>query len=98
MENDDIFNFVFEQKSKKELFDTEDSELEKQKCKAKQSQKELISFIETIFDPGDKEGLLELLDKRDEDYKQCFHLEQKLYYRNGVKDGISIIVSSVSHK
>lgn len=98
MENDDIYNFLFEQKVNESLFDMEDTELSEQKNKAKDSQKELMSFIETMLDPADKEELLQLLEKRDDDYQECFHLEHRLFYRNGIKDGISIIVTAIAHK
>ena len=98
MEDNEFYNFLFEQKINKGLFDMNEKELTEQKNMAKESQKELINFIDTILDSDNKEILLELLENRDNNYNECFFLEQRLFYRNGIKDGISIIVSAITHK
>ena len=95
MEGDELYNFLFEQKINEGLFNMNDEELSVQKHKAKESQKKLMAFINTILKPEDREKLEILLETRDNDYKDFFFLEERLFYRNGFKDGISIIVPAI---
>jgi len=98
MDNEEIYNFLFEQKVIEDLFDMNDIELTEQKNKAQETQKQLANYIYSTFEPEIIEKLEQLLETRDEYYKECFHLEHRLFYKNGIKDGISIIVAAISHK
>ena len=96
--NEDVSDFLFEHKLNEDLFDTEDEQLIEQKNKAKESQKKLITYIEKIPHVNTKNNLLEIQENREINYKNCFDLEHKAFYKNGIKDGISIIVSAITHK
>jgi hypothetical protein len=77
-------------------FSMQDEELKEQEKKAKKSQKALMEYIEKFIDADKKKQVLELLEERDAEYNDVFYLQGRLYYKYGIKDGISIIISSIS--
>lgn len=93
MEKEDNFYLLFEQKNNDGLFDMNDTNLKNQKVKARQSQTELMKFINANLNE-EKLGLFEkLLEKRDDDYHGCFYLEGFLYYKHGISDGFSMCLA-----
>lgn len=95
MENEDNFDLLFEQKMNDGLFNMEDENLTKLKLKAKESQKKLNELISTIFNESELEIFKELLEERDNNYSECFYLENRLYYKHGISDGFSMVLTSL---
>lgn len=95
MEKEDNFYLLFEQKNNDGLFDMNDTNLKNQKAKARQSQTELMKFINAHLNKEELELFEELLEKRDDDYHECFYLEGFLYYKNGITDGFSMCLASL---
>jgi glutamate synthase domain-containing protein 3 len=96
MSKTNFYNFLFEEKMNEGLFSMQDEELKEQEKKAKKSQKALMEYIEKFIDEDKKKQVLELLEERDAEYNDVFYLQGRLYYKYGIKDGISIIISSIS--
>lgn len=98
MEDDDGIDMLFEQKENEGLFVLEDNKLKSARQEAKQLQLKLTEFINTRLDPDDKNDLEELLDNRDTAYSSCFGIEHRLYYKQGVNDGIVMAITSLKAK
>ena len=99
MEDEDNFDLLFQQKLNDDLFNiNSNNDLEVLKKKAKQSQTELIKFIDTILDDSNREKFHELLDIRDDNYNECFFLEHRLFYKYGINDGFSMCLASLRNK
>lgn len=97
MDKEDNFYLLFEQKINDDLFDMNDTNLKNQKVKAKQSQIELMTFINANLNKEKLELFEELLEKRDDNYHECFYLEGYLYYKHGINDGFSMCLSSLNN-
>ena len=98
MEDEDNLELLFQQKINDGLFDMKDEKLQKLKLKAKEAQKNFIEFINTIISRDETEKLKELLEIRDDAYNDCFYLENCLYYKQGINDGFSMVLTSLKSK
>lgn len=98
MEDDDGFDMLFERKESEGLFDLEDNKLKKAKEDAKEYQSKLTEFINTRLNPDDKKDLENLLEDRDNAYSFCFGIEHRLYYKQGVNDGLVMAITGLKAK
>lgn len=98
MEDDDGIDMLFEQKENEGLFVLEDNKLKSARQEAKQLQLKLTEFINTRLDPTDKKDLEDLLDDRDNAYNSCFGSEHRLYYKQGVNDGLVMAITGLKAK
>lgn len=97
MENDTkIYNLLFDSKIAEGLFDMNNDELLSQKEQFKESEESLDKYLTSKFDLDTKEKLTHLIEQKDSNYNECVYLENQLFYTNGIKDGISMILSVIA--
>lgn len=98
MENDDIIDLLFEKKGDEDLFVLEDKELNKLNNKVEMSNKEMLKFIDARVHPKSRDKLKELITEYSNANYDYLHRENQLFYRNGISDGIELILISLSQK
>lgn len=99
MENDEtIYNLLFDSKMTEGLFSMNDDELLLQKEKFKDSEEKLEEYINSNFDLTTKEKLKSLIEEKEDNYNDCVYSENRLFYKNGIKDGISMILNAITKK
>lgn len=98
MEYKNIIDFLFNKKEDEELFYLEDAEREKLKDKSSIIFDEIINFIDVQVHPKCREKLKELLHKYDDVETEYLRKECELLYKNGVSDGIQLILYGLSMK
>lgn len=98
MEYKDIIDFLFNKKEDEELFCLEDEELKSLDHKVDIADKELYKFIDSKVHPKLRKKLKHLLLEYSN--AMCVYLRQEnaLFYKNGVSDGIKLIMVGLSLK
>lgn len=93
---DDIITIIYEKKEDDDLFDFKSKELvELEKTRTNRS-KDLYAFIRKRVHPKSQRTLEDLIEKYVNAYVETSFCENKLYYRSGFSDGISIIKKALA--
>lgn len=98
MEYKDIIDFLFNKKEDEGLFYLEDTQREKLSKETIAISDEIIDFINKKVHPKCRKKLLNLLSKYDDAETSQVSKEYELFYKNGVSDGIKLILYGISMK
>ena len=87
----DILDILYDKKEDDDLLELKDVNLQELEL-------ELSNFIDTRIHPKSREKLKDLLSKYNHILYLYHYRENQLIYKNGISDGMDIIISSFSLK
>lgn len=91
---DDIISILFEKKTDSDMFDFKSDKLTYLENEKEEIERKLSDFIERRVHPNSKELLKTLIENYISITLDSFIYENKLYYRQGFLDGLSINMTS----
>lgn len=96
-DKDDFFDLVFEKMEDTDIFDMNDTLLEKYRKENIEVSDKLYEFIEKRVHPNCKKELLKMLNKRNDTTSNYYYRENQLYYQNGFMQGMYVVISMFNH-
>lgn len=98
MENEDIIDFLFNMQEDEDTFNLKDHLLDELNNKIENYNDKISLIINKKVHPKNK-LILEKLIKKSEITKEKYHYrENQLYYKNGIIDGMNLMVTLLSFK
>lgn len=98
MENEDIIDFLFNKQEDEDTFNLKDNLLNELNTKIENYSDKISLIINKKVHPKNK-LILEKLIRKSEIAKDKYHYrENQLYYKNGVVDGVNLMVTLLSFK
>jgi hypothetical protein len=88
---DDILSILFEKKEDENMFNFKNEELSKWTDIKRKYSNELFDFISQRVHPKSQKKLIKLIEAYIDANVEYFYCENKLYYKAGFTDGISIV-------
>lgn len=98
MENEDIIDFLFNKQEADGLFNLNDERLDKLNTKMEKYNSQMNSFVNKKPNLKNKLLLKRLIRKAKVTKNEYHYRKNQLYYKNGVVDGMNLIVSLLSFK
>jgi hypothetical protein len=92
---DDIISIIFEKKEDDDMFNFKNEELSKWTDAKRKYSDELFNFISQRVHPKSQKKLIRLMEQYIDAHAEYFYCENKMYYRAGFTDGISIVNKSL---
>ena len=84
----DIIDLLFEKKEEENAFETQNKELTTSRKKIYRTSEALEEFIKNMVPDSIKSELRELISSRNEALYDSFYVENKLFYKTGIIDGL----------
>lgn len=97
-EMDDILDNIFDKKEDDDLFDLDDEQLKELDKQLSSLSERLDVFIEKRVHPKTQEKLQDLISEHTNLLYTYLHRENQLFYKNGVADGIKLMILVLSFK
>ena len=97
-ENTDIIDALFDKQEDDDLFNMKDELLEELSDKIEKCTEDIQKFIEKRVHPKSRIKLKKLLKRKEKILFSYLRRENQLFYRNGVSDGINLILLSLTFK
>lgn len=91
-EKDDVLDNLFDKKEDDDLFNLEDKELKRLDEELEKMNDKLDKFINEEIPPQNRESAREHLREYSNLLFSYFHRENQLFYKNGIADGIKILL------
>ncbi len=95
-EKDDVLDNLFDKKEDDNLFNLEDRELKRLDAKLGEVNEKLDKFIAEEIPPQSRDSAREHLREYSNILFSYLHRENQLFYKNGIADGIQILLVSLS--
>ncbi len=95
-EKDDVLDNLFDKKEDDNLFNLEDRELKRLDAKLGEVNEKLDKFITEEIPPQSRDSAREHLREYSNILFSYLHRENQLFYKNGIADGIQILLVSLS--
>lgn len=95
-EKDDVLDNLFDKKEDDNLFNLEDRELKRLDAKLGEVNEKLDKFITEEIPPQSRDSAREHLKEYSNILFSYLHRENQLFYKNGIADGIQILLVSLS--
>lgn len=97
-ENADIIDALFDKQEDDDLFNMKDELLEELSDKIEKCTEDIQKFIEKRVHPRSRTKLRKLLKRKEKSLYSYLRRENQLFYKNGVSDGISLVLLSLTFK
>lgn len=98
MENADLIDLLFDKQEDDDIFNFKDNLLEELDNKIERDSNKLNTFIDRRVHPKTRRNLKELIRKSETSIDEYNRRENQLYYKNGVTDGVKLILKLLSFK
>ena len=95
-EKDDVLDNLFDKKEDDNLFNLEDRELKRLDAELGEVNEKLDKFITEEIPPQSRDSAREHLREYSNILFSYLHRENQLFYKNGIADGIQILLVSLS--
>lgn len=95
---EDVLEMIFEKRGDDDSFKIQDEKLKQLKRKVGITNKIMFYFISRKVDSNCRMELKKLIDKRNKCMSDYHYRENQLFYKNGVADGMNIILSIINLK
>lgn len=95
-EKDDVLDNLFDKKEDDNLFNLEDRELKRLDARLGEVNEKLDKFITEEIPPQSRDSAREHLREYSNILFSYLHRENQLFYKNGIADGIQILLVSLS--
>ena len=94
----DILDILYDKKEDDDLLELKDVNLQELELELSKLEDKIDNFIDTRIHPKSREKLKDLLSKYNHILYLYHYRENQLIYKNGISDGMDIIISSFSLK
>lgn len=98
MPKKDIIDFLFDKQVDDDLFSLSDEVLESLDTKIEMTDNRINKFINKRVHPKSRSTLYSLLRQKEKSVLENSSRENRLFYRNGISDGISLMLIALSTK
>lgn len=98
MPKKDIVDFLFDKQVDEDLFSVSDEVLEALDTKIEMTDNRINNFINKRVHPKSRSTLQTLLRQKEKSVLENSNRENRLFYRNGISDGISLMLIALSTK
>lgn len=95
---EDVLEMIFEKRGDDDNFKMEDEKLLEHRNRMTITYEQLNTYIKEKVHPNVKEKLQKLLLARNNAISDYYYRENQLFYKNGVADGMNIILSIINLK
>ncbi len=98
MPKDNIIDILFDKKEDDDLFNLSNEILETLDTKIELTDNKINKFIKKRVHPKSRSTLISLLKEKDKKVCASSSIENRLYYKNGLSDGIKLLLIVLSTK